>query len=721
MKLPAPVFISYKLRQASTLSRRAMDSLRSRGLAATLRIIAARLFPVRARPHQLRLYAEFDHGQGLLLPDPVLPLASMVIPVHGQLQHTLRCLHSLACSGDRCPFEVIVVDDASPDDSPAVLVTIEGLHYQRNEANLGFVDSCNAGAAAARGEFIVFLNNDTLVQPGWLDALLSTFDDFPDTGLAGSKLVYPDGRLQEAGGIIFSDGSAANQGRGGDPADPRYDHVREVDYCSGAALAIRTRVFRELGGFDTAYRPAYYEDTDLAMRVRQAGLKVRYQPRSVVVHLEGLSAGTDTGAGMKAYQAVNRDKFRQRWTGVLAATHPDPRGYDGDGIGAWLAASHRSRARILVIDSTTPTPDRDSGSLRLVELMRLLVGEQCAVSFFSQNAGHAGNYTQALQALGVEALWRPWMRSIPSWLMRHGPHLDAIIVSRHYVFSPLLPLLRRLAPRSKLVFDTVDLHFLREQREAGQSQRPDAVAKAERTRAIELGLVARADRTWVVSEVERELIATLASTATVDVVSNIHEPVAGLPGFSARSGLLFVGSYLHPPNVDAACWLADEIMPRVWQRLPGTRLSLVGAGAPSSVLALQGRPGIDLLGHVPDLDTVLDRSRISLAPLRFGAGIKGKINQSFSRGLPVVATPCAVEGMFLAPGQGALVGETADALADAIVRLHGDESLWNTLRDSALANTGKHFSRAAALAVLRPWLAELSASRAPVAGATRSA
>ena len=233
--------------------------------------------------------------------------------------------------------------------------------------------------------------------------------------------------------------------------------------------------------------------------------------------------------------------------------------------------------------------------------------------------------------------------------------------------------------------------------------------------------MAKSDRTWVVSEVERELLATRAPGAAVDVVSNIHEPVVGLPGFSARNGLLFVGSYRHPPNVDAACWLADEIMPLVRERLPGVRLSLVGADAPPPVLALQGRPGIDLLGHVPDLEPLLDRSRISLAPLRFGAGIKGKINQSFSRGLPVVATPCAVEGMFLAPGQGALVGDTAQAFADAIVRLHGDEALWNRLRDSALANTREHFSRQAALEVLRPWLAGLSASRVPAAGVSRSA
>ncbi len=718
MKQQGQVFILYRLRHLLALARRAADSFAARGVTPTLQIIARRLFPTRQRAHTLELYQDLGTERKVRLPGGA-PVASIVIPAHNQLQFTLRCLHSLARSGDATPFEVIVVDDASTDESPEVLPGIEGLRYLRNAENRGFIDSSNAGAGLARGEFVVLLNNDTIVQPGWLDALLGTFLLHPDTGLAGSKLVYPDGRLQEAGGIVFSDGSAANHGRGGDPADPRYNFVREVDYCSGAALAIHTSVWRELGGFDPIYRPAYYEDTDLAMRVRQRGLKVRYQPASVVVHVEGVSSGTDVNAGVKAYQAINKEKFLQRWAKVLAKQHPAPRAYDGSGIGAWLAASHRSRARILVIDSYTPTPDRDSGSLRLIELMRLLVGENCAVAFFSQSATHADGYTEALQAFGIEACWRPWMRSIPAWLRQHGPHLDAIIVSRHYVLSPLLPLLRKLAPQAQIVFDTVDLHFLREQRESDQSASEATRLKAERTRATELRLMSEADRTWVVSAVERDLLATLAPAIKVDVVSNIHRVTDNSPGFGERHGLLFVGSFRHPPNVDAVCWLVDEILPLVLRELPMVRVSLVGADAPPSVLALQDRPGVDMLGQVADLDTLLDRTRISLAPLRFGAGIKGKINQSLARGLPVVATPGAVEGMFLQDGEGALSAESASDFADAIVRLYGDPDLWQRLRCSGLENTLRHFSREAAQAQLRPWLDQLKASRAPAASARR--
>lgn len=696
----------YHFTHFAVLARRAIGSLRDRGPASTLRIIAKRLFPVKREPYTLSLYKDIGDPRKVRFPN-VDPRASIVIPVHNQLDYSLRCLASLAGSNDGTAFEVILVDDASGDASAEVLPAIQGLRYQRNAENLGFIGSCNAGASLARGEFLVFLNNDTVVQPGWLDALLLTFATHPDTGLAGSKLVYPDGRLQEAGGIVFSDGSAANYGRNGDPADPRYNFVREADYCSGAAIAIRRSLFAELGGFDAHYRPAYYEDTDLAMRVRQRGLKVRYQPASVVVHFEGVSSGTDLRSGIKAYQTKNQQKFADRWRDVLAASQPAPIAAETSGAALDRAATHRTARQILIVDSYTPTPDRDSGSVRMVELMSLLAEEGCAVVFFNQLLSHDGRYTEALQQLGVEVWWRPWIDSVPAWLQRHGGRFDAIIVSRHYILSPLLPLLRKFAPRARIVFDTVDLHFLREQREADQSGDPAAAQAAVRTRSAELALVRESHATWVVSEVERDLLAQLQPTARVEVISNIHWISDDTPDFFGREDIVFVGSYRHPPNVDAVCWLVEEIFPLVRRTLPTVRLHVVGADAPDSVLALQQHPGVLLRGHVPELGQLLDQTRISVAPLRYGAGIKGKINQSLARGLPIVATPCAVEGMHLADGEAALLADNAEQFAAAIIRLYGDQPLWQRLRAAGIDNTRRHFSRDAARRVIRPWLANL--------------
>ncbi len=698
--------LSYRLAQGASSLRRGMASLRTRGVAATWKVMLDRLLPRRWQPPALVLYADGIDPARIRLPCAGEPRASIVIPVYDQLHYTLRCLHSLMHSGDAAKFEVIVADDGSSDASAETLPHIDGLRYLRNRQNLGYIGACNAGAALARGQFLVFLNNDTLVQPGWLDALLSTFDTHPDTGLAGSKLVYPDGRLQEAGGIVFSDGSAGNYGRFGNPSDPRYNFVRETDYCSGAAIAIARDVFAALDGFDRHYAPAYYEDTDFAMRVRQRGLKVRYQPASVVVHYEGISSGTDTGQGVKAYQITNQKKFRERWATALAQSHPSPAlKADMD-----AAARHRAALQVLIIDAHTPTPDRDSGSVRMLELMNLLGEQGCALTFFCQGLSHDGRYTEALQRAGVEAWWQPWIKSVPHWLKEHGRRFDAIVVSRHYVLAPLLPLLRECAPQAQIVFDTVDLHFLREQRAAEHAGEPARKQAAARTRETELALIRQADMTWVVSPFEKTLLHELEPRARIEVVSNIHRVFPDTPGFSERRDLVFVGSYRHPPNVDAARWLAEEIFPLIRKQRPDIGLHLVGGDAPEAVRALGQREGIVYHGHVADLDGLLDRTRIGLAPLRFGAGIKGKINQSLARGLPMVASSCAVEGMDLQDGVAVLTADSAEPFAQAVLRLYDDAIVWNRLRAEGFANTRRNFSRDAARRTLSPWLESLGRS-----------
>ncbi|MDY0021666.1 glycosyltransferase [Arenimonas caeni] len=692
--------LAWRRRRLLSLCRRGWASLRVRGLRGTL----ARLRPSPPPQPFVATAPRAPAAPGeLRLPCPDAPRASIIVPVHGQPALTLACLQSLADSGDQAGFEVIVVDDASPAGTTEFLATIDGLRLRRNESNLGFIGSINAGAAMARGEYLVLLNNDTTVVPGWLDALLATFDAYPDTGAAGSKLVYPDGRLQEAGGIIFRDGLCWNHGRFEHPDDPRFNFVREVDYCSGAALAIPRALFARLGGLDAHFAPAYYEDADLGMRVRREGLRVRYQPASVVVHHEGASAGTDPTAGMKAHQAINRGRFVGRWREVLEQAHLPPT------AGADAASERGRRHRVLVLDACTPMPDRDSGSVRMLALLRLLREEGCHVAFFNESGSHDGDYTRALQQLGVETWHQPWLGGLPRWLARHGAGFDLVVAARHTVLGPVLELLRLHAPRAALVFDTVDLHFLREQRAAELAGDRAGLRAAERTRRIELDLIARSDRTWVVSEAERQLLATLAPGARVGVVSNIHEPVAGGPGFEARSGLLFVGGFRHPPNVDAVRWLAAEILPRVRAREPGITLHVVGAEAPADIAALDGHDGIRVHGHVPDLAPLLRQCRLSVAPLRYGAGVKGKVNQALAHGLPVVATHCAVEGMHLREGEEALVADDAAAFADAVLRAHADAALWQRLSEGGLANTRRHFSPEAVRPVLRALLDGLPA------------
>lgn len=688
--------LRYRIERSLALAKRGLRSLQQRGIGPTLNALARRF----SKPQPAEVLDDVS-VRTLAFEQPSKVRASVIIPVYGKLDYTLACLHSLVDTELPLDVEVIVVDDASPDQSAEELAKIPGLRLHRNAKNLGFVGSCNVGAALAQGEYLVFLNNDTTVKAGWLTALLGTFNSHPDTGLVGAQLVYPDGRLQESGGIVFSDGSGWNYGRFEDPQHPSFTFVREVDYCSGAAIAIKRSFFEALGGFDERYAPAYYEDTDLAMKTREAGFKVRVQPASVVIHHEGITSGTDLKSGVKAYQVRNQQRFLERWRDVLSRRHPTPTQEPH------YAAQHRARARVLVIDATTPMPDRDSGSVRLFELLRLLVGEGCAVTFFPENGLDDGRYTRALRDLGVEAWTQPWLGSMPDWLSKFGARFQLIIVSRHYILSPLLPLLRRYAPQARIVFDTVDLHHLREQREAERDGDPVRLKAAARTRHEELTLIQSVDRTWVVSPVEKQLLAADAPDAQVDVVSNIHRVRGAGPARSARKDLVFVGGFRHPPNVDAARWLAEDILPRVRAVRPEIGLSLVGSDAPPEVLALGAQPGITVHGFVPDLEPLLDQHRISVAPLRYGAGVKGKVNQALALGLPVVATRCAVEGMGMEDGRDSLVADDAEGLAAAILRLYDDESLWNQLVLGGLANTEREFSPERARATLRAVLHDL--------------
>jgi O-antigen biosynthesis protein len=639
-------------------------------------------------------------GQPASNPNPVAfkpadqPRASIVIPVFNKYEYTAACLHSIAEHAGEAGFEVIVVDDCSSDETADYLERCQGLTVIRNESNAGFIHSCNAGAAAASSDYLVFLNNDTTVTDGWLEALLGTFETMPDAGVVGARLVYPDGRLQEAGGIIFNDASGWNYGRGDDPDRPQYTFVSEADYVSGACLAIRRQDFEQLQGFDSRYAPAYYEDTDLCFQVRAIGKRVIYQPAATIIHYEGITSGTEETSGTKRYQAVNRDKFRDKWAGVLAE-HPAPEPRHDQADPVRHLRFRRSAQRVLLIDAVTPQPDHDSGSVRIMAMMKLLQELGFQVSFMPENMAWVDGYSDALQQAGIEVLCAPRIASLEEWLGEHGPELDLVLVSRYYVLGPIVDLLRRRCRRAQLVFDTVDLHFLREEREAEVTGSEEAAIRAAESRHQELALIGKADTTLVVSAAERELLAELVPDAEVRIVSNIHEVHGCARPWDERKDLMFVGGFQHLPNVDAAKWLVEDIFPLVRSRLPGVRLHLIGSRMPEDILDID-QPGVRIQGFVPDLDPFLEGCRLSLAPLRYGAGVKGKVNQAMSHGLPVVATTCAAEGMFLEHGRDVLIADDARSFADCIVSAYEDETLWNRLSAGGMDNVQRHFSMEAA-------------------------
>ncbi len=606
------------------------------------------------------------------------PTVSVVIPIYGQIEYTLQCLASIAANPPSAPFEVIVVDDCSPDDPTMVLERVRGIRLVRNAENQGFIRSCNAGANIARGKYLHFLNNDTVVTFGWLDELLRTFDEFPGTGFVGSKLIYPDGRLQEAGGIIWRDGSPWNFGRDQDAALPVYNYAREVDYCSGASIMLPKALFIELGGFDELYLPAYCEDADLALKVRDKGYRVLYQPLSTVVHFEGITSGTDTTSGVKSYQVENTKRLFERWQDRFKSHESRADGPD-------QAKDRTAKRRVLVLDHCTPTPDQDAGSVVLFNMLLLLREMDFQVTLFAEDCFYClPQYTSSLQRVGVEVLYPPDVVSAQSHMKKEGGRYDLVLLCRPTIVEQNIKAVRRYCGKAKVLFHAVDLHFLRMRREAELLNDNTKLNDSERMRQRELRAIHSVDATIVLSTAELELLQHELPDRKIHLLPLVMQVRGTDAHFDDRRDVIFIGGYRHPPNLDAAQFFVSEVMPLLREQLPGVRFHAAGSNPPPALQQLASEDVV-VTGFVEDLDQLLDTMRVSVAPLRFGAGVKGKIGTAMTVGLPVVATSLAIEGMDLTDEKNVLVADGAEALANDIVRLYRDETLWNALSREGLA------------------------------------
>lgn len=244
--------------------------------------------------------------------------ASIIIPVFNKVEYTQQCIHAIIQNTPAVLFEIIIINNASTDGTSNYLQGLSGdVHIISNTENVGYTIACNQGAAVARGKYLVFLNNDTAPQSRWLESLVNLAEKDDQVGAVGAKLVYPDGTLQEAGGMVFQDGRGWNFGNGDSPDKPAYNRISEVDYCSGACLLVKSDLFKKIGGFDEQYAPAYYEETDLCFSLRKEGYKTLYNPNALVIHHESITAGRDIQNGYKRFIEINRLKFVNKWISSL--------------------------------------------------------------------------------------------------------------------------------------------------------------------------------------------------------------------------------------------------------------------------------------------------------------------------------------------------------------------------------------------------------------------
>lgn len=658
-------------------------SLLARGLRFSLRLGGRAISrqPAAPSPEQIQEQQELDAlAQSIELPTFDQPRVSLVIPLFAAADLTRRCLETIRDNTMAVGYEVILVDDTADADTKRLLEQVHGARVLVNERNEGYLRSMNRGAALARGQWLVLCNNDIEVQPGWLEGMLECAESDESVGVVAPKFVSPDGSLSEAGAIIWSDGTGANFGRGDEPGRFQYEYRREVDYGSAAALMVRGELWTEVGGFDERYLPMYYEDADLCFEAHERGWRVLYEPRAVVMHVEGGTAGTDLEEGHKRHQEANRPKFVEKWRARLEAEH-----LRSGEVRLRRAADRYRREQVLIVDHRMPMWDRDAGSLRMLEIMRSLLRLGYGVNLLPDNFTPIEPYTAELQQLGVEVIYG--QVDIRAELADMGTLLTAVIMSRPHTASRWLDTVRELAPSALAIYDTVDLHWMRETRRvaldaAGRAEQNGAVsaqgAKAMALRELELAMVRASDVTVTVTEEERGHVLAEVSDARVTLVPTIHEIAPDVPPCEGRSGVLFVGGFEHPPNVDAAIYLVREVMPLVWAVRADVKVTIVGSHAPREVEAL-ATSRVDVRGWVAELEPLLNTARLLVAPVRFGAGMKGKVTQGLAAGLPIVTTPVGAEGLDASDGEQMLIGDTAEALAERILRVVEDDALWQSL------------------------------------------
>ncbi|GBQ23674.1 glycosyltransferase [Gluconacetobacter sacchari DSM 12717] len=616
---------------------------------------------------------DFSHGR---------PDVSVIIALHNHFDMTINALTALRASHDG-GIQLILVDGGSQDETRDLERYVRGATILRLPGNVGFVRACNAAIEHVAAPFVLFLNNDTEIQPGSIAAALQHFRRHSSTGVIGAKLIRTNGLLQEAGTIIFRDGSVAGYLRGRRPDSPEANFVRRVDTCSGACLFTRTDLLRRLGGFDEAYIPAYYEETDYCVRVWKSGSEVVYDPSINAIHYEYGSSDHTSGAG---YINRNRLIFNGRHTDFLARK---------------LVRSERTIAtarspfrpgarRILFVEDQIPLRQYGSGFTRANDIVTTMAMAGHEVTLFPifKPLVHPSHLHAAFPDT-VEIIWDRDLPDLERFLAQRAGLYDVIWVSRTQNVRRLIPVIEQTAhlmPQTMLVADTEAVSAVRDEQKDRLHGMTDEQMPSltERLRA-EFECLFIASRIVAVNARDARLLSD-HGFADVRVLGHMQTPRPGGRPWTERSGLLFVGAIHHrdSPNFDALEWLVTQLWPMLEPLLPDDAKLLVAGhiGPAASLAGLPQSPRIVYLGEQADLTQFYDSARLFIAPTRYAAGIPYKLHEAAAHGLPAVASDILCRQLDWADGDEILWARANDStdFLRVITNAYDNPTLWARLR-----------------------------------------
>ena len=639
--------------------------------------------------NQIALESFLNTNSQLNFPPIKHPEISIIIIFYNRVELTLNCLYSLL----RTPFqsfELILVDNNSSDQTRTLLQRINGAKVILNDQNLHYLLACNQATKIAQGNYLLFLNNDTQILGDSISSAFNTIKSSEDIGAVGGKLILPDGTLQEAGSIIWQDGTCLGYGRGDSPNAPQYLFKRAVDYCSAAFLLTRRDLFLQLRGFDQDYQPAYYEETDYCIRLQKIGKKIMYDPNVNILHYE-FASSSNRGSSDHAIALMekNQQLLKEKHKDWFKSQYPS----DLKNLIFARTQAREKQKRLLYIDDRIPHPWVGSGYTRSHSILSHLVKLDYAITLYPGDLRYLEDWSTIYADIpqNVEVMRGYGLVILEDFLRERQGYYDMVFVSRPHNIKHLNSILAQdnLLKSAKIIYDAEALFSIRDY-EYKRLNKID-FTEEERQKAIteEIKLAKNSHHIITVSPQEKQQFIQQGYT-NVSILGHTLSLYPTPKPFAERQNLIFVGSIyeLESPNADSLLWLTHEIFPLIQNQLDQTiELIIIGNNTVEEIkqkINNLNNSSIKLLGKVDDLIPFYNQARLFVAPTRYAAGIPHKVHEAAAYGLPIITTSLIAQQLGWNPEIELLVADDPVNFAQQCVKLYQDLTLWNQLRKNAL-------------------------------------